>query len=162
MIGSIEQERQIVHDLNNALAEIDRAYAVCQTNLNRYRAAKLLAENLATRLENSRSTATDLDRLLDAQRRLADAESRVFLATTEYEMAIKNFYFEKGAILEYHQLAVLDAAPISKSDLRSRSRSMGSTQPRRTIEQTAELEQKPAIREQAQEESAVVVEKDKV
>ena len=103
-----EQERQVIHDLNNALAECDRAYIVSQTNLNRYRASKKLVNNLEGRIELGRNRADQLDRLLDAHRRLADSESRYFMAQAEYEVAIKNVYFERGAILEYHNLAVID------------------------------------------------------
>jgi len=65
-----EQERQVIHDLSNSLAEADRAYAVCQTNLNRYRAAKNLVRALEARAQNAKQTADLLDKLLDAHRRL--------------------------------------------------------------------------------------------
>ncbi|MCY2964649.1 MAG: TolC family protein [Planctomycetota bacterium] len=109
-----EQERQIVHDLSGSLAESERAWTVCQTTLNRYRSAKKLVESLESRKLNDRQTIEQLDRRLDAQRRLSDAESRYFLARTEYEVAIKNVYFEQGALLQYHQVATVDAVETGK------------------------------------------------
>jgi len=103
-----EQERQIVHDLSNALAEAERAYSVSQTNLNRYRAAKNLVLSLEASARNARQTADLLDRLLDAHRRLTDAEVRYFMARTEYEIALKNVFFEKGAIFDYYDMHVTD------------------------------------------------------
>ena len=42
-----------------------------------------------------------LDLLLDAQRRLADAQSRYFRAMTEHAVAVKNVHFAKGTLLDY-------------------------------------------------------------
>jgi len=104
----LEQERQIIHDLSNSLAEVERAYTVCTTNLNRFRAAKNLVLSLEAGARNARQTVDSLDRILDAHRRLNDAEARYFLARTEYEVALKNVYFEKGAIFDYYELRVTD------------------------------------------------------
>ena len=103
-----EQERQIIHDLSNSLAEAERAYSVCKNNLNRYRAAKNLVLSLEANAKNARQTVDLLDRLLDGHRRLTDSEARYFLARTEYEIALKNVFFEKGAIFDYHNMRVAD------------------------------------------------------
>jgi hypothetical protein len=42
-----------------------------------------------------------LDLLLDAQRRLAESESRYYRALAEYAIATKNVHFVKGTLLEY-------------------------------------------------------------
>jgi hypothetical protein len=103
-----EQQRQIIHDLSNSLAEVERAYTVSKTNLNRYRAAKNLVLSLEAGVKNARQTVDQLDRILDAHRRLNDAEARYFLARTEYEIALKNVFFEKGAIFDYYEMHVTD------------------------------------------------------
>ena len=103
-----EQERQVIHDLSNSLAEVARAYAVCKTNLNRFRAAKNLVLSLEATARNARQTVDLLDRLLDAHRRLNDAEARYFLALTEYEIALKNVFFEKGSIFDYYDMRITD------------------------------------------------------
>jgi outer membrane protein TolC len=119
-----EQQRQIVHDLSNSLAEVERAYTVAKTNLNRFRAAKNLVLSLEAGVKNARQTVDLLDRILDAHRRLNDAEARYFLARTEYEIALKNVFFEKGAIFDYYELHVTDGVgesqPAPKPQLSSR------------------------------------------
>ncbi|HEY2249664.1 MAG TPA: TolC family protein, partial [Planctomycetaceae bacterium] len=120
----VEQERQVIHDLSNSLAEVERAYTVCKTNLNRFRAAKNLVLSLEASAKNARQTVDLLDRILDAHRRLNDAEARYFLARTEYEVALKNVYFEKGAIFDYYELRVTDGTgdsqPLPRKEISSR------------------------------------------
>ena len=112
-----EQERQVIHDLSQSMAEIDRAYAVCKTNLNRYRAARRLLASLEKTRETGRQV--DLDKLLDAQRRVADADSRYFLSRVEYALALKNLNFEKGSLLEYYNLVTTDLADTGREPLRN-------------------------------------------
>jgi outer membrane protein TolC len=101
-----EQERQIIHDLSQAVAEMDRAYKVSQTNLNRFRVIRKAVETMEAAMESGRPVG--LDKLFDARRRLADAESRYFLSRVEYALAIKNVNYEKGSLLEYFDLLVSD------------------------------------------------------
>jgi len=94
-----EQERQVVLDLSNAIAEMNRAHTGLETNYNRRVAAKhtLLA------IQNIPDPPPDmLFQELDAQRKLAEAEGLYYRAQVEYELAIKNVHFEKGSILEYN------------------------------------------------------------
>ena len=94
-----EQERQIVVDLSNAVAEMDRAHEVLKTNDNRRVAAK---QQLAAIRAIDEQTPQMLYIELDAQRRLADAEANYYRSLVEYEIAIKNVHYEKGSILEYN------------------------------------------------------------
>lgn len=94
-----EQERHVVHDLSNAVAELDRAYTVLQTGINRFIAARQQFEALEALGEPRNEVEVFLR--LDAQRRLADAEDRYYQARVEYAMALRNVYFEKGSLLEY-------------------------------------------------------------
>lgn len=103
-----EQERQIVHDLSDAIAELKRAYRVAQTNLNRYKAAQRLLNVLQENRKIGRPV--ELDKLLDAQNRVTAAQARYFLSRTEYHIAIKNVNFEKGTLLEYNGLLVGNAS----------------------------------------------------
>jgi hypothetical protein len=101
-----EQERDVTHDLASALAEMKRAYAVAQTNYNR----RLAGEQQLAALEAIYEDADEnqkgrlLDLLLDAQRRLADAESRYFRALAEHTMAVSQVHFQKGSLLEYNRV----------------------------------------------------------
>jgi hypothetical protein len=94
-----EQERQVVLDLSNALAEVKRAEEVRETNYNRRVAAK---QQLAALRAIEDPTPQMLYIELDAQRRLADATTQYYRSLIEYEIAVKNVHFEKGSILEYN------------------------------------------------------------
>jgi outer membrane protein TolC len=96
-----EQERSVVHDLSNAVAEVDRAYAVVETNLNRRLAAaeQLAAVEAAFEAENA-----TLDLLLEAQRRVAEADVAYYRALVEYTLAAKNVQLEKGTLLDYNDI----------------------------------------------------------
>jgi outer membrane protein TolC len=100
-----EQERQVIHDLTNSKAEVDRAFSVVQTNLMRFRIASDLVDVL---LEKAKSGNPDFDRLLFAQSSLVNAESSYFLAQVEFEVAMKNLYYERNALLDYYGMAVMD------------------------------------------------------
>lgn len=100
-----EQERQVIHDLTNSKAEVDRAFSVVQTNLMRYRIASELVDAL---LEKAKSGNPDLDRLLFAQSQLVNAESNYYLSQVEYEVAMKNLYYERNSILDYYGMGLMD------------------------------------------------------
>ena len=71
----------MVHGLSDAIAEVARTYAVTQTNYNRRLAAKQHLNALESVYqdadENEKTRLLDL--LLDAQRRLADADATYYL-----------------------------------------------------------------------------------
>lgn len=94
-----EQERQVVLDLSNAVAEVERAHQVLQTNDDRRIAA---GQQLKAIQAIDEQTPQMLYLELDAQRRLADAEMQYYRSLVEYELSIKNVHFEKGSILEYN------------------------------------------------------------
>lgn len=102
-----EQQREVVHDLGNAVADVTRAYQACKNGLNRY----LAAEEALNALKEAReeSTKIDFDRILDAQRRAVEAEIRYFRARAEYAVALKNVHFEKGSLLEFNNMRLADS-----------------------------------------------------
>lgn len=98
------QEQMILHNLSDAIAEIERAYTVAQTNYNQLAAAETLVHTLEeTQREELR---IDLDKLLDAQNRLANARSRYYFSMVEYALAIKNFNLEKGSLPDYFDVTL--------------------------------------------------------
>jgi hypothetical protein len=102
----MEQERDIAHGLSNAVAELERAYRVSQTNYNRRLAARqqlLALEAVYDDADQGEKTRL-LDLLLDAQRRLADAESRYYRALVEYTLAVKQVHVQKGSLLDYSEV----------------------------------------------------------
>lgn len=104
-----EQQRQVLHDLSNMVAEVDRAWKQCQTNLNRYLAAKDAVEALEANRESG--LPVNLEQVLDAHRRLSESQSQYYLARTEYAIAIKNVHLEKGSLFEYGNVMLVDNEP---------------------------------------------------
>ena len=96
-----EQERTVVYDLSNAIAEAERAYALVETNMNRRMAAAEQVAAVQTAFEADNAT---LDSLLDAQRRLSDAEVSYYRSLVEYQLAVKNVQVEKGTLLDYNEI----------------------------------------------------------
>ncbi|MBI3861267.1 MAG: TolC family protein [Planctomycetia bacterium] len=121
-----EQERQVVLDLSNAIADMNRAHHVLETNYNRRAAAM---EQLKALKAVEDPTPQMLYILLDAQRKLAEAESQYYRSLVEYEIGIKNVHFEKGSILEYNGVYLTELPSpakaykdaLEKIKLRSRS-----------------------------------------
>ncbi|HEY3967903.1 MAG TPA: TolC family protein [Planctomycetaceae bacterium] len=107
-----EQERQVVVDLSNAFAELSRAQQIVETSYNR-RAAVL--EQLKALKAVEDPTSQILFILLDAQRKLADAQSQYYRALVEYEVGIKNLHYEKGSILEYNGVYLSELPSPSKA-----------------------------------------------
>ncbi|WP_437205376.1 TolC family protein [Planctomicrobium sp. SH664] len=93
-----EQEQRVVHDLSNAMADIDRAYQVMLTVYNRREAARERVKALQAAFEADKAP---LNLVLDAQRRLAASETNYYQCVIEYNNAVKNVHFEKGTLLEY-------------------------------------------------------------
>jgi len=93
-----EQERQVIDNAAGAVAEMQRAYVVSQTSFNRFDAARQQLEAVKAAFEAEKAP---LDLLLDAQRRLADAQSGYFRTLAEHAVAVKNVHFAKGTLLDY-------------------------------------------------------------
>lgn len=96
-----DQERNVVLDVSNAMAEVDRAYQVAQTAFNRRMAAKADLSSTKAAYESDKAP---LDLYLDAQRRSAVAESQFFATLVEYTLAIKNLHYSKGSLLDYNEI----------------------------------------------------------
>jgi hypothetical protein len=101
-----DQERQVVSDLSDAISELDRAYELARTQYNRRMAALRQLETLGVLLQQADNVEKPrlLDLQLDAQRRLADAESQFYRSLAEHEVAIKNVHVEKGTLLDYNRI----------------------------------------------------------
>lgn len=94
-----DQELETTHQLTNAIRNLDRFYALCQTNFNRRVAAE--RQVTAVRAAYDAGTVT-LDLLLDAQRQLADAESTYYDVLALYNQTIAQVHLRKGSLLEYN------------------------------------------------------------
>ena len=106
-----EQQRSVVHDLSNAITDAARSYEACRNSLNRLMAAQELLAAYQAQDENDMDI--DVDHLLDAQRRVVEAEIRYFRSRTEYAVALKNVHVEKGSLLQYHNLNIFDQPKVA-------------------------------------------------
>lgn len=100
-------ERQITHDLSNAVANKSRAWNVAQTTLGSLEAAQERLVATQSAFDVGRAT---LDQLLAAQRRVADAETEFYRATVEYSFAIKNIELTKGTLLNYNGISLAEGS----------------------------------------------------
>ena len=94
-----EQELRVLHDLSQAVRELERAYQLSQTNFNRAIAARQEVKAVQDAYDVGNAT---LDVLLDAQRRAAEAQIDYYRSLVEYNLAIKGVHFEKGTLLSFN------------------------------------------------------------
>ncbi len=109
-----EQEREVIHDLSNALSDAVRAYDSCQNSLNRYIASREVL--LSLQAEENENLPVDIDRILDAQRRVVDSEIRYHQSRAEYAIAQKNVQLERGALAGENDLWLIDGVGSSDAD----------------------------------------------
>jgi outer membrane protein TolC len=104
-----EQERQAIHDLSSAVADVDRAYDVMQVAYNRLHAAQdQYARAYDAFFELGGKVSLEL--VLDARLRLAEAETSYHRSRIDYAVALKNVHFEKGSLLDYNGAVLADGA----------------------------------------------------
>jgi outer membrane protein TolC len=98
-----DMERQVVHDVSNAVSEKARSFQQVQTAYDRRTSAlqQFTVLNDEAVRNTVRSKRLDFNQLLDAERRLADAESDYHRAVVGYAVAVKNVYVETGSLMEY-------------------------------------------------------------
>lgn len=107
-----EQERKIVLDLSNAIAETRRAFAAMDVAKRRFEAAVQYRDQAAERVSTNRS---QMDVLLEAQRRILEAQLQFINAEVEYAQAIKNVHFEKATYLAYHAVNMQESQSDAKA-----------------------------------------------
>jgi outer membrane protein TolC len=91
------QELEVSHELANAFQTIAWRYQTAQTNFNRRRAAERQLQAFEAEFDAGTKT---LDLLLQAQTRLAQAETAYFTSVVNYNKAITDLHFRKGTLLE--------------------------------------------------------------
>lgn len=121
-----DMELEVSHLLAESVRFLDRTYMLSQTNFNR-RAAAL--RQVAAVQQNYDVGRITLDQLLDAQRRLADAESSYFQSLSDYNRAIAAVHYRKGSLLEYNAVHLAEGPWASKAyfdaEERARARDAG-------------------------------------
>jgi outer membrane protein TolC len=100
-----EQEFRVSHDLSEAVRSLQRAFQLMKTNLNRRVAAYYEVEALRARFDVG---FEQLDILLQAERRLADADSAYYRALVDYMLGIRQVHFAKGSLLDYDEVSLAE------------------------------------------------------
>ena len=105
----VEQQRQIVYGLSNAVGELRRAAKVRSVNQKRLEAAN---EQYAAIQNIYQEQDTTIDLVLEAQRRVIESKLQFFQSQVEYMLAVKAIHFEQGTLFQYHniQFGEADAA----------------------------------------------------
>ena len=96
-----EQERKLVQDLSDAMARTQQTFAVMQTNFNRRIAARQYLQSVEAAYASDNAP---LDLVLEAQRRLAEAETRYHASVVEYARSISQVHYTKGSLLDYNEV----------------------------------------------------------
>ena len=116
-----DQELELAHRLANAYSDVEGLYFTCQSQFNRRIAAQRNVDALQSQFE---ADVVTLDAVLEAQRRLADAEIQYFRAIVDYNLAILQIHFTKGSLLEYNGVQLAEGPWPGKAyfDARRRAR----------------------------------------
>ena len=100
-----EQEVEISHELAAAFQALDRAWATALMGFNRRKAATESVRAYQAEYENGRTSA---DLLLRAQVSLAQAEIAYFSSLVQYNKAISELQYRKGASLEHNSVQLAE------------------------------------------------------
>ncbi len=103
-----DQELETSHLLTEAIRNLHSNYVISETLFNRGIASRNEVNAAQAIFEEGAELQTQgvsiLDRLLDAQRRKAEAERDYFRTLVQYAKSITEVHFRKGSILEYNNV----------------------------------------------------------
>ncbi len=98
-----EQELELSHQIADSFRELSQNYTQSRTQLNRRIASE--AEVQAVRASYDAGTTT-LDQVLEALRRLAEAETDYYRAMVDYNLSIMTLHYRKGSLLECNNVGL--------------------------------------------------------
>lgn len=102
-----EQQRQILHDLNAAYVEVDRAMANLKTSLNARIASE---EELVPKQKRVKEGQENIFFLLDAEQRVALTESAVHRSVADYNRALLAYAYTAGTLLARNNIRLTEGA----------------------------------------------------
>ena len=94
-----EQELELSHQLASAMRDLADNYRLAQTHFNQREAGEAEVKAVTSAYNHGEAT---LDLLLQAQRRLAEAENDYYRSVISYNNAISTIHYRKGSLLEYN------------------------------------------------------------
>lgn len=104
-----EQERAVTFGLSNALNELRRSYQNMEIQRQRLLATTEQIFNFDSKKGADSAIALDVE--LEAHRRLLDTRLRYHQAEIDYAIANRNVHFEKGTLLKYCEVNLLESQP---------------------------------------------------
>ncbi len=94
-----EQELELVHNLSDNYRDLDRTYRLIEDYLSVLRAARKEFRAVSASFDVGKTT---LFEVLQAQQKLAEAETSYYRMVVDYNLSIVNLNFRKGSLLEYN------------------------------------------------------------
>lgn len=98
-----DQEQLVSHQLAAAVAEMERSLANVRSAANSRDAAASEVRLWGLRVDAGKE---EVFQLLDAQQRLADAESSLLNAVTDYNLALLDVEYRRGTLLSYMEVSL--------------------------------------------------------
>ncbi len=102
-----EQQRQILHDLGSAYAEVDRTFVSIKSLYNNRDA---VLDELEPRRKRVEAGEDDVFFLLEAQQRASNIESILHRAIVDYNLSLLNFAYQEGNLLSQFNIDLLEEA----------------------------------------------------
>lgn len=114
-----QQEQEIAHELAVAFQEIARAHQSAIENFNRYQAA---VDNVE-KLKPAAGATLNVDFVLRAQERRAQAEVAYFTSLIDYNKSLANLQYRKGMILAHNSVTLREGpwTPAAYEDAQRRA-----------------------------------------
>ena len=111
--GLAAQEKEISHELRNAVTGMQRWFSDLQLANQRKKAA---SRRLAAFTAEYKAGRTSLDLLLRASTSHSEAEVAYHRALAQYNKAIANFYFRSGLILDHNSIRIREGFPTIRTE----------------------------------------------
>ncbi len=102
-----EQQKQLLLDLNAAYNEVDRSFTAIG---NQFNARTAVIEELESKRKRAVAGDEDVFFLLDAQRRAAVIESNFHRTVVDYNLALQNFVYTSGNLLENYNIQLIEGS----------------------------------------------------
>jgi len=100
-----EQQRQVLHDLNAAYTEVDRAFAAIKSNYNNLIAVE---EELGPKIRRVEAGEEDVFFLLDAQQRATIIRTAFHRAIVDYNISLLTYAYTAGDLLDRYQISLAE------------------------------------------------------
>ncbi len=115
-----EQERVVHFALSNAIGDSQRAFQ--NMDLQKKRLEAIVVQLNAIEVKTNQGEKAELDVRLETERRLLDARLRYHQAEVEYALALRNVNYEKGTLLDYCNVHLVEALAPAKAYIDAREK----------------------------------------